>query len=168
MGTLNAETNSVQSKKSAFDKLLEQLIKVQAKKRFQNFEIINKTIRCEFDPNEEVMVSINIWNAKELWVRIVFRKAQENVEIEDKSFGKYSAELKVKRLQNVIVNLGRMPETKEDLFPGVRDWKKFSNCNYNDIFFVIFKFKNLMQTFYDLVTVTDSLRSSDTADPANV
>lgn len=123
-------SNSVQREKSAFDELLDQLIKLQAKKRFQNFDIIKNTIHCEFHPNEMVMVSINIWNAMELWIRIIFEETQEMVEIEDTSFGKYSVELKVKRLQNLIMNFKRVPKRKEDLLPKIHDWNNFLKCNY--------------------------------------
>lgn len=115
-------------KRKPFEDMLDRIIKRRTK-TFQNIEIVQNTIRCEIKPSTEITVSINVWNAKELWVRIIFNSTMEVVEIEDTSFGKHPVEWKVQRLENLIVNLQRLRKRKEELFAGLQNWDDFKKCN---------------------------------------
>lgn len=95
------------------------------------------TIQCTFNPNENVIVFINILNAKELHVHVVFRLSREIVEIQDKSFGKYPINLKIQRLVNLQNKLKCLRSRRDELFADrILNWEDFTKCNYEN--FIIF------------------------------
>ena len=106
-------------------------VKVFAKKQqFQNFEINGNALNFDINPDQKVYANVNIWNAKELFVRVTFEDRREIVEIVDESFEKLTTKLKIERLRNISDNIKRITSRKEEMFPGVLNWESFVKSNY--------------------------------------
>lgn len=97
---------------------------------------IENTLYRTIQPNENVVANIQIRNGKELWIRIIFKRYREIVYIEDTSFGVYSYEKQIRRLENLLKNLGRLQDRKEELFAKFQNWEKFMKCNYIVVIFL--------------------------------
>lgn len=117
------------------DELVHHLRKLQSTNEFGYFGVNENIIQCTFHPSQYVTAYIKIRDAKELWVRVIFKWTREIIEIEDKSFGTYSIHLKVQRLKNLVKNLNSVQTRKEELFAELRNWKDFTKCNYENLCF---------------------------------
>lgn len=130
-GVPNASKKKKPNPRNSFDELNNELKKLLKKKQFCDFNVINKnTINFDINPNQKVSANFNIWNAKELIIRVIFSDHEEIVEIVIASFEKFATKVKVELLRNAVAYIKRIDGRKEELFPKCFNWDKFMKCKY--------------------------------------
>lgn len=114
-----------------FEELVARLESLQKKNQFCCFNRINNTIKFVIKPNDKVIVFVDIWDTKALFICIKFVVCREIVKFTDATFTKLTTTLKVRRLQNFRANIKRIGTSKEELFPDV-NWSDFIDCKNFD------------------------------------
>lgn len=123
---------------SPFEELVNELNKLEKNEQFCKFEITNKnTIKFDIKPNKKVFANFNIWNAMELFIRIVFVYRLEIVEFISESFGDLATKVKVQWLQNIVAHIKQIESNKEELFPDFQNWNDFFKCKYKNFVYKI-------------------------------